>query len=168
MVGTPQMLMTADLAKLSVPEAVIRENVRGRIATMADIEALLPWRLARERETHGLPDTPARQKAVRADLEEQVRVQGLYVAETNRLVAMASYDVWQPDGVQIGGIWVPPALREKGYGAVAVAEAALAAYGHNVPRATLLIEKAHRAMAQSYRALGFTSMGDYGILSYAP
>ncbi|TAL02030.1 MAG: hypothetical protein EPO08_08230 [Rhodospirillaceae bacterium] len=166
MVGTPQVLMTLDLGKLAVPEAAIRENVRARLATMADLETLLPWRMARDAETHGLPNTPPRRAAVRADMAEQIRVQGLYVAETKRLVAMASYDTWQPDGVQIGGVWVPPALREKGYGAVAVAEAALAAYGHHVPRATLLLEKAHRSTAMSYRALGFTSIGDYGMLSY--
>jgi predicted GNAT family acetyltransferase len=164
--GTPQVLMTLELAKLGVPEAVIRENVRGRLAAVADIETLLPWRMARDAETYGIADTPATRATARRDMEEQVRVQGLYVAETNRLVAMASYDAWQPDAVQIGGVWVPAPLREKGYGAVAVAEAAHAAHAYGVPRATLVVEKSHRTAMSAYRALGFIGIGDYGMLAY--
>jgi predicted GNAT family acetyltransferase len=164
--GTPQVMMTIAIKDTAVPEAVIRENVRGRLAVEADLETLVPWRLARDRETFGLADSPQRRNAVIADMKEQIRVQGLYVAETNRLVAMAGYDVWQREGVQIGGIWVPQALRLKGYGAVAVAEAALGAMGHGVPRAALLVEKAHRSTIASYRHLGFTPVGDYGVLSY--
>jgi len=166
MSGSPQIMMTVETKNIAVPEAAIRENVRGRLAVEADLETLVPWRLARDRETFGLADTPQRRNAVIADMKEQIRVQGLYVAETNRIVAMASYDVWQREGVLIGGIWVPQALRLKGYGAVVVAEAVLAAMGHGVARAALLVEKAHRSTIPSYRHLGFTPVGDYGVLSY--
>jgi hypothetical protein len=77
--------------------------------------------MMRDTETHGLSDTAARRGVVRADMEEHIRAQGLYVAETRQLVAMCSYNTWAKDGVQIGGIWVPALYREKGYGAVAVA-----------------------------------------------
>jgi predicted GNAT family acetyltransferase len=166
MVGTPQTLMTVALKDVGVPEATIRENIRARLATNADLEILLPWRMMRDSETHGLPDTAARRRVVRADMEEHVRAQGLYVAETRQLVAMCSYDTWAKDGVQIGGIWVPALYREKGYGAVAVAAAAADALKHGVPRATLLVEKAHGSTVQACRALGFTSFGEYGMLSY--
>lgn len=166
MTGSPQTLMTAALKDVGVPEATIRENISARLATMADLEILLPWRMLRDSETHGLPDTAARRRVVRADMEEHIRVQGLYVAETRQLVAMCSYDTWAKDGVQIGGIWVPALYREKGYGAVAVAAAAADALKHGVPRATLLVEKAHGSTVQACRSIGFTAFAEYGMLSY--
>jgi predicted GNAT family acetyltransferase len=166
LVGSPQTLMTIALKNVGVAEAAIRENIHGRLATKADLEIILPWRMARDLETHGLPDTQARRRVVHADMEEQIRVQGLYVAQTRQLVAMCSYDTWARDGVQIGGIWVPQIFREKGYGAVVVAEAATAALSYGVPRATLLVEKSHNSTMASMRALGFAAFGDYGMLSY--
>jgi hypothetical protein len=40
MAGTPQTLLTVALKDVGVPDATIRENIKARLATLADLETL--------------------------------------------------------------------------------------------------------------------------------
>lgn len=161
MTGMAKMLSTLDLTKMAKPDVLKRGQVKVREAAAADIDALVPWYIAHHTENSGFTATS---EAARETLQQQIDVHGLYVAETDRIVAMAGFEVWQSDVVKIGGVYTPPALKDKGYAGAAVAGALMVAQTHGVGRAIILCSKTDSAAQKIYRAIGFTSLSDYGVL----
>ncbi|MBY0511071.1 MAG: hypothetical protein K2P94_13095 [Rhodospirillaceae bacterium] len=161
MAGQAKMLSTLDLTKMMKPDVLKRGQVKVREAAAADIEALVPWYIAHHIENSGFT---ASSDAARDALQQQIDVRGLFVAETDRVVAMAGFEVWQSDVVKIGGVYTPPALKDKGSAAAAVVGALMAAQTHGVGRAIILCGKNDSAVQKAYRAIGFTSLSDYGVL----
>ncbi len=167
-IGRVYDLRLLDISKLQIPDPVKRREARHRVATAADLEFLLSWEASREAEISGVTESLEQRARVRGKLEQLIAQTALYVAETTqsppRIVAMAYIEYGVPGLIQIGGIWSPPLVKDKGYAAVAVAGAVLAAQVHGFKQASLLADKASTATLNSYRALGFTSIGEYGFL----
>tara|TARA_R110000868_G_scaffold19481_1_gene83771 strand:+ start:2806 stop:3690 length:885 start_codon:yes stop_codon:yes gene_type:complete len=165
-VGRPQTLSTLDLSKLQVPDAVKSGKVKVRNATAADIPKLVPWIVALQIETSDAVDTPELRARVSEELSQQAAASGLFVAETDRIVATACFEIWSPPTVKIGGVYSPPALKDKAYGACAAFGALHLAQSHGVKRAVILCDRNNMTAQKSYRALGFTALNDYGVLRY--
>ncbi|WP_354417996.1 GNAT family N-acetyltransferase [Mesorhizobium shonense] len=66
--------------------------------------------------------------------------------------------------VQIGGVWTPPEVRNRGYGRAVATGALREAARDGVTRAVLF--RRARAVRRSYEALGSRQIGDYGITRY--
>jgi len=62
----------------------------------------------------------------------------------------------------VGGVWTPKALRGRGYARCAVAGSLLLARAEGARRAILFTNTGQAARA--YEALGFTRIGEYGLL----
>lgn len=165
-VGRPHSLLTLGLSKLQVPDGVKSGDVKVRNAVAADIPTLVPWLVAQQVETAGVADTPELRERVHQELLQQAGASGLFVAETDHIVATASFEVWSPPTVKIGGVYSPPALKNKAYGACAVFGALHLAKTHGVQRAVILCDRNDAGTQKSYQALGFTALGDYGVLRY--
>jgi uncharacterized protein len=69
------------------------------------------------------------------------------------------------ESVQIGGVWTPPELRNRGYGRAVVAGALHESARDGVTRAVLFTD--NPAARRSYERLGFRQIGEYGITIYA-
>ena len=167
-IGKVNDLRLLDIGKLQIPDSVKRREARHRVATAADLNYLLSWEASREAEISGTTESLEQRARVRAKLEQLIAQTALYVAETtatpSRIVAMAYIEYGVQGLIQIGGIWSPPLVKDKGFAAVAVAGAVFAAQAHGFKQACLLADKASTATLNSYRALGFTSIGEYGYL----
>jgi len=78
------------------------------------------------------------------------------------LVSLSAFNASLPDIVQLGGIYTPPDLRNRGHGRAAVAGALLAARGRGAARAVLFTN--NPAAIRCYSALGFRHVAEYGFV----
>ncbi|QYK43648.1 MAG: GNAT family N-acetyltransferase [Paracoccaceae bacterium] len=141
--------MALDLATLRVPDGA------GRLtpAAAADPAILMAWRADYHVELFGETAERAAARA-RRDI-------ALYLgADSHRVlwqdgqpVAFTGFNAALPDIVQVGGVWVPPALRGRGLARRAVALHLAEARAAGVRRACLFAASA--AAARAYRGIGF-------------
>ncbi|WP_299151928.1 GNAT family N-acetyltransferase [uncultured Tateyamaria sp.] len=149
-------LYTLALGDLAVPRVVVHPP------TPADHTLLAGWFAAYGRETGtAFTDAEAQERATRA-----VETAGTRLLKVeDRPVAMTAINAKVSDMVQVGGVFVPPALRARGYGRHVVAGHLQEARDAGMSRAILFA--ANAAAARAYEAIGFTRIGDYRIVMYA-
>lgn len=82
-----------------------------------------------------------------------------------RPVALAGFNARLPEVVQVGGVYVPPELRGRGYARRAVALHLAEARAAGLRRAVLFA--ASDAAAAAYRAIGFRPKGVMAIVEFA-
>jgi RimJ/RimL family protein N-acetyltransferase len=150
-----------DLAALRVPPG------EGALApaTAADAALLAEWRAAYLAALFAeAPDAAAAR--ARRDI-------ALYLAADShrvlwlrgRPVAFTGFNARLPDIVQVGGVWVPPALRGQGHARRAVALHLAEARAAGVARACLFA--ASDAAVRAYRAIGFTDAPPVALVLFA-
>ena len=76
-------------------------------------------------------------------------------------VAMTTLNARVHDTVQVGGVYVPPEHRTKGYGGAVVAGHLAELAGQGITRAVLFA--ANPAAARAYTRVGFRRVGDYRV-----
>ena len=149
------------LQDLLVPEGL------GRLAGLeaADQALLGDWRASYLTEVTG---TPPERAAVQGP-EEVARWQA---AQSHRVllvgddpVAICGFNAALPDVVQVGGVYVPPALRGRGFARRAVALHLAEARARGVGRACLFAVSA--AAARAYCAIGFRPTDPVGLVLFA-
>jgi uncharacterized protein len=86
------------------------------------------------------------------------------VEEAGSLVAYCCYNARTAETVQIGGVWTPIPLRRRGYARCVVAGALQAAAAQGASRAVLFTPESNTPARRSYESLGFSVVGDYGLL----
>ena len=107
------------------------------------------------------PGEEARQDAEQGIARSHARGDLFVLEHEGRLVAKTAFNARIAEAVQIGGVYVPPSLRGRGYAKAVVAGQLLLA---NAPRALLFTgEQSHAAQA-AYRAVGFERAGSYGLV----
>ena len=138
------------LENLLVPQVA---NAQLIVAEASHRQTLLDWRMAYHLEIMG---TSADQVAAIAERD----VAGYLAAGSHRLlvvaglpVALTGFNAALPDIVQVGGVYVPPELRRRGYARAAVALHLAQARAQGVARAVLFA--ANAAAARAYRGIGF-------------
>ena len=119
------------------------------------------WRMAYNAETWGQAEPGARVTAER-DVDRWL------AAGSHRLlwrgpdpVALTGLNARLPDVVQVGGVFVPPALRNQGHARRAVALHLAEARAGGADRAVLFA--ATQAALRAYQAIGFSQTGWMGI-----
>ncbi len=161
--GKPNTLLTIQMSKLRA-DTLKPGDARARLATRADVPTLTQWRAAQDAAA------PGAVSPLRPELEAQIAAMDLTVAELippegPRIVAVAACEAWLSDAVQIGGVYSPPALKDKLYGPVAVLGAALAAKKRGAHRVALMADKTQAKALEAYRALGFVALEEFGVLA---
>ena len=158
-------LFALDLRDLIVPPLLAQGAVTCRRPRGDELALLAQWRVAFSIEALHRSDGAA----LRAACEEEIRqthgrgVAWLLTAAAEP-VAFAAFNAALPDIVQVGGVWVPPPLRNRGYSRAVVAGALLAARASGVARAVLFAE--NPAAIRSYQAIGFRRIGEYGLMLF--
>ncbi len=156
-----------DLGKLRIPAAPGQAECRRPLPT--ELELLVNWRLSYLFATH----RRRRSKEVRSECAEEIRrfqAEGAqWVLDVGgQIVAYAAFPGRIPGMVQVGGVWTPPAHRQKGYAKAVVAGALQHARDHEEARRAVLFTSETNVPAQSaYEALGFEMVGEYCLTLFA-
>lgn len=149
-----------DLSHLKEPEG------SGTLVPLGEVDRdiLLEWRAAYQIEALGEEPGKAHDRA-------ETEIAGYIEADSHRAllidrqpVAMSGFNAALPDIVQIGGVFTPKALRNKGYARQAVALHLAQARARGVRRATLFASGA--AACRAYEALGFSRIGEWSLILF--
>ena len=152
---------TLDLAKLRVPDhagAVI-------VAPGQDDRAfMVASRVAYHIEALGTDPAKAMAHA-EADIDDYMMRDSHRVLRVNgQPVAMTGFNANLPEIVQIGGVYTPSPLRNRGYARLAVALHLAEARGRGVKRAVLFA--ANAAAVKAYEAIGFQAAAPVGLVLF--
>ncbi|MEL6465600.1 MAG: GNAT family N-acetyltransferase [Pseudomonadota bacterium] len=104
----------------------------------------------------------ARARAARALSGPGTRI----LEDNGEPVAMTTFNAQVADIVQVGGVFVPRALRNRGYGRRVVAAHLAEARALGISRAILFA--ASQAAARAYEAIGFQRIGTYRVVLFEP
>ena len=160
-----QDLFSLQLSQLAVPEALQASRFQCWHSQKEDLDLLIPWSVAYMMEALHEKETPELWSSCRQSIESNHSERMLWVLlDGDRLVSMAAFNARLPDCVQVGGVWTPPELRDRGYARCAVAGSLLEAREKGAERAILFTDDA--AARRAYLALGFHIIGDYGIVLF--
>jgi uncharacterized protein len=156
-------LALADLARPAVLDA---PGVRGRAATIGDLDLVTRWRVAYCVEILGATEGDALRAESREDMRRMCDASLAWLIEQDGgPVSFSGFNARLADVVQIGGVFTPPALRSRGWARAAVASQLAAVVGEGVSRAILFTGE-DPAAQRAYTAIGFRPIGDYGLLLF--
>jgi uncharacterized protein len=157
-----EVLMALDLALLRVPNCVSNKEVAIRRATSDDLANLAQWRFEYEIEACGLPASEEA-RGVAMDKVRVAQVDGMVwlAVSGDEKLAMSMFNAAVPDCVQIGGVYTPLHLRNRGYARSVIAGSLLAAWDEGVQRAVLFTP--NPSAMRCYVSLGFEQIGDFGL-----
>lgn len=151
------------LCRLSLPD-LIRPEADGTVLRPlreADRETVTGWRMAYNAEAWGRTDTGAREQAGRDVSRWLVAGSHRLLWQGDRPVALTGLNARLPDVVQVGGVYVPPELRNRGHARRAVAFHLAEARDDGAERAVLFA--ASTAALRAYQAIGFVQTGWMGL-----
>ncbi|WP_256212486.1 GNAT family N-acetyltransferase [Loktanella sp. DSM 29012] len=154
----PQFLL--DLASLVVPPGP------GQIVPLAEVDQtrLTGWIAAYTVEALNVDP-------VRAQAQAEISINRYIAARSHHVlcvddspVALTGVNAKVADMVQVGGVYVPPALRGRGHARRAVAMDLARLRDGGVRRATLFASGP--AAVRAYRSIGFTVVGDWTLFLF--
>jgi GNAT superfamily N-acetyltransferase len=151
---------------LNLNDLIIPEG-SGVLAALEAVDAgvLAAWRATYLTEVIGTPPDRAARQAP-ADIERWRTAKSHFVLlEAGDPVAMSGFNAVLPDVVQVGAVYVPPALRGRGRARRVVALHLAEARAKGVRRARLFAVSDQAARA--YRAIGFGLADPVGLVLFA-
>jgi GNAT superfamily N-acetyltransferase len=162
-----EVLMTLDLSALAVPAPLADGRIVCRPTRDADLDLAIAWRVAYMVEELHRTEDDATRAIADADVRRlHAEGVGWLVEDRGRPVAFSAFNARLPDVVQIGGVFTPPALRRRGYGRAVVAGSLRDASAAGVTRSVLFTGEENVAAIRAYEAIGFRTVGDYGIVAF--
>jgi RimJ/RimL family protein N-acetyltransferase len=154
-------LFALALADLRVPPPLVDGRWSCRPQRPDELPLLIHWRAAYQIEALGRTPSPDVDERARSEMEAGG---GWVLVIDERPCAYSSFNAELPDVVQVGGVYTPPELRGRGYARAAVAGSLVHARAHGVSRAILFTGEDNHPARTAYLALGFTVVGDYGLV----
>jgi RimJ/RimL family protein N-acetyltransferase len=162
-----EVLFRLSLADLLVPPALSADAVVCRRSHPADLDRLADWRMAYLAEALGAADTPDNRARHLPMLLRSHETGDLFVLEeSSRLLSTCAFNASAGGTVQIGGVWTPPQLRNRGYAQAVVAGALLAAQAEGSDTAVLFTGQNNIAAIRAYQKIGFAPVGEYGLVFF--
>lgn len=151
-----EILYALDLdAPLPLPSALA-----SRPAGPEDIERVAQLRAGFRREALGASRPPGGELA---EAEQLCASGDTRLLLDGDVVGMAIVNARCRRAVQIGGVYVPPELRGRGYGRAVVAAALSEERRGGALRAVLFTARSNAAARRAYIALGFRAVGQYTL-----
>jgi GNAT superfamily N-acetyltransferase len=133
-------------------------------ASAASRDLIIAWRAAATVETQGMPPDQAPDHAARD-------VDGWLANDSHRLllldgqpVALTGFNARLPEIVQVGGVYTPPDIRNRGHARTAVALHLAEARATGATRAVLFA--ATPAAVRAYLAIGFQPAVDFSLVLF--
>jgi RimJ/RimL family protein N-acetyltransferase len=158
-------LYVLQLDALVVPDLLTSGRAHARPSTPADLDLLVRWRAEYRIEANADDDGPALLASSRDDVETSLAEGSGWVLEMEGApVAYQQFNAMLSDVVQVGGVWTPPPLRNRGYARAVVAGALRAVRAAGVHRSVLFTGETNLPARRSYAALGFTRVGEWALI----
>ena len=159
-----EQILTRDLQD---PLPLLLSSQLVRPAMMDELEPLYGWRTAFFHETLSLPLTQELVEQARADLDAQAATGRLALLTHNNVTVGMGLIMTELAGVaQLGGLYVPPDLRQRGYGKALLAGLLHVAADRGNRKAMVMTTKRHVAINSAATANGFKPYGDFGIILF--
>ncbi|MFG1495973.1 GNAT family N-acetyltransferase [Saccharospirillum sp. HFRX-1] len=160
----PEPLYSLDLDQLQIPEALLSGELNIRLATPADEDLLVEWRIVYAGETMAEPDNAETRRRARALMQQEIPSGNLFVlCRGDQPVAMSGFNAQAAQTVQIGGVFTPEQQRGHGYGRAVVAGSLLLARDQGVQRSVLFTGHDNFAAQRAYESLGYQRSGEFGM-----
>lgn len=160
----PEPLYSLELDQLQIPEALLSGELNIRLATPADEDLLVEWRIVYAGETMAEPDNAETRRRARALMQQEIPSGNLFVlCHGDQPVAMSGFNAQAAQTVQIGGVFTPAAQRGHGYGRAVVAGSLLLAREQGVQRSVLFTGHDNFAAQRAYESLGYQRSGEFGM-----
>lgn len=158
-------LYSLRLEDLHIPDELSSGRLRGRRIAPDDLELLTQWRVAYSIKALGDKDTPQLWKECRLSVERSLTERRTWILEdSGKPVACSSFNTAIKEAVQVGGVWTPPELRNRGYGRSVVAASLLDARCEGIEKSILFTGESNLAAQKAYTALGFEQIGHYRLM----
>ena len=166
-VAVAHALMSAEIRRIALPAELVLGEIRVRHPYEHEAALLIDWRVAAAQEAREPGSVEALREAATREIRETRPREHQFIALSAGVpVATASFNAALPDIVQIGTVYVPPALRGRGYARCAVAAALNEARGRGVKRGVLLVEPGNVPALRAYDALGFAPAGAHRLVVF--
>jgi predicted GNAT family acetyltransferase len=160
-----EFLYSLALVDMVVPEAVHSDRLRWRRIEPGDLDLLTRWRVGFAVEALGEKEEPKLWGRCRNAVQRSLDVGWTWLLEDQGTpVATSAFNAVTSEVVQIGGVWTPPELRNRGYGRSVVAASLLDVHAQGVARSILFTGVDNVPAQRAYAALGFRHIGDYRLM----
>ncbi len=167
-VSSKEHLFSVELSRVRVPGRLERGDWICRLPRGPEMDLLSVWRRDFQVDTIGEPPFDGMVAECRKGLERHLGEGSLFVlVDGQTLASTCTFNARVPDCVQIGGVWTPPQLRERGYGRAVVAGALQLALREGVSKAVLFTDQHNHSARAAYEGLGFERVGDYGLILFS-
>jgi uncharacterized protein len=166
-VDSTEDLFQLKLNKLRTPAPLVNGQLKCRRAEPKDIPLLSRWRLEFDIVLNGADESSAARRHAREAVTQWVSEGVQFVLwRDDQPVAGCCFGAKLADMVMVNNVWTPPDLRGCGYARAVVAGALRHAAAEGVQHAVIFTGVDNDAARQAYLGLGFTRIGDYGIVHY--
>ena len=160
-----QYLYSLELESLKVPDMLASGKVRGRRIEAGDIDLVTEWEVRYRLEALGEKESPQLRMECREDMERSIQEKRAWILESNgRPVSRTAFNTLFTEAIQVGGVWTPPELRNRGYARAVVAHSLLDARRKGASTAILFTPEDNHPAQKAYEALGFMKIGNYHLL----
>jgi GNAT superfamily N-acetyltransferase len=158
-------LYALPLSELVVPSALSDGSVPCRPPTAEEHATLREWRYAYDMEALGAAPSESTRASSTGFLEMQLARGDVWVAVADgNPVSLSAFNASLPEIVQLGGIYTPPELRNRGYARAAIAAQLLDVRARGVSRSVLFTNDP--SAIRCYASLGFRHVGEYGLVRF--
>jgi GNAT superfamily N-acetyltransferase len=165
-IDNDETLMALALDALIVPSPLARGELSVRPATPGDRDTIVRWRAAYLIETKSELESARAKSAAEAWFDGCMRAEPPWVAiRGGERLAICAFNARVPDTVQVGAVYTPPELRNRGYARAVVAGALVDAREHGVARAILFTPRPDAVAA--YHAIGFEPIERFAVVLLA-
>ena len=163
-----EILYALPLDRLRVPPLLASGKAFVRRGTPEDLELLSTWALDYAEEALNAPRNAETAARVAASSAREIAEGVCFVLELDGApVAHSAFNASTDDTVQIGGVWTPRALRRRGHARAVVAGQLLIARAEGKTRSVLFTQDRNTPAQRAYEAIGYTPIGDYGLVHFA-
>ncbi|KTD10618.1 GNAT family acetyltransferase [Legionella gratiana] len=158
-----EKLFLLNLEKMIVPQAIHSYNCSLKTVQDCEVDVIKKWLIAYHIEALGDDvNNPKLEQSIIDEIQDTQLSQNRWVLFVNNTpVSLCGFNANLPDIVQIGPVYTPPSLRNKGFARIAVYLCLKQAAARQVKRAILFTNENSAICA--YKSLGFYEIGKYRL-----
>lgn len=154
-------IYTMSLNALSFIPPDASQPFRIRPASEIDSEVMAEWYKAYDIEALNMDDDQHLEERVRRSVEERAEREHWVLLENAVPVSLSGFNARAMDALQVGPVWTPPPLRNKGYARMLVAWTLYLARQQGMKKALLFTN--NPAAARAYQSIGFRKGGQFRL-----
>ncbi|MCW8410138.1 N-acetyltransferase [Legionella sp. PATHC035] len=158
-----EKLFVLNLEQMIIPQAIHSYSCTLKTVQECDMDVIKEWLIAYHIEALGDDaDNPKLEESIIDEIQDKQLSQNRWVLFINNApVSLCGFNANLPDIVQLGPVYTPPSLRNKGFARIAVYLSLKQAAVQHVKRAILFSN--NNSAISAYQSLGFHQIGKYRL-----